>query len=167
MITLLTDRQISQKITRLAIEMVEQNWQETGILLAGINNNGMRFARLLSEAIRGYAPELSVELVNIRLNPANPLEGPATVDCEPSHLQGRTIILIDDVANTGRTLFYAFKPLLEVLPSKLQIAVLVDRKHKTYPVHVDYVGLSLATTLHEHIDVRLDGPEGERCVHLS
>jgi pyrimidine operon attenuation protein/uracil phosphoribosyltransferase len=167
MVPLLNNRQISQKITRLAIEMVEQNWQASSILLVGINNNGMRFAELLAEGIQLYAPDIRVELAHIRLNPANPLEGPATMDREPGALHGRTIILVDDVANTGRTLFYAFQPLWQVMPAKLQIAVLVDRKHKAYPVHVDYVGLSLATTLHEHIDVQLRPTESERCVYLT
>jgi pyrimidine operon attenuation protein/uracil phosphoribosyltransferase len=72
-----------------------------------------------------------------------------------SELEGKTIVVVDDVGNTGRTLFYACKPLLEVLPHKVEMAVLVDRKHKSFPVKVDYVGLSLATTLREHIDVQL------------
>ena len=59
------------------------------------------------------------------------------------------------MANTGRTIFYAIKPFLDVLPGKVEVAVLVDRKHKSFPVKVDYMGLSLATTLQENISVNL------------
>ena len=74
-------------------------------------------------------------------------------------LRDKVIIVVDDVANTGRTIFYAIKPLLNVLPRKVEVAVLVDRKHKSFPVHVDYVGMSLNTTLQENIDVHIDSPE--------
>ncbi|MFZ1579958.1 MAG: phosphoribosyltransferase family protein, partial [Saprospiraceae bacterium] len=63
--------------------------------------------------------------------------------------------IVDDVANTGRTIFYAFKVFMDVLPKKIEIAVLVDRKHKRFPTKVDYVGLSLATTVQEHIKADL------------
>jgi pyrimidine operon attenuation protein/uracil phosphoribosyltransferase len=73
-----------------------------------------------------------------------------------TELQGKAIIVVDDVANTGRTLFYAIKPLLDILPKKIETAVLVDRKHKAFPIAITYYGLSLATTLQEHIDVKLE-----------
>ncbi|MBL7781855.1 MAG: phosphoribosyltransferase, partial [Saprospiraceae bacterium] len=69
--------------------------------------------------------------------------------------RNKSIILVDDVANTGRTIFYAVQPLLAVVPRKVEVAVLVDRKHKSFPIKADYVGLSLATTLLENIDVRI------------
>ena len=81
-------------------------------------------------------------------------------------LKSKVLIIVDDVANTGRTIFYAFQPLLALLPSKLQVAVLVDRKHKSFPIEVDYVGLSLATTMKENIVVKLTGDEGME-VHLN
>ena len=74
---------------------------------------------------------------------------------EVGALRGKTIVVVDDVANTGRTLFYATKPLMEVVPAKVQMAVLVDRMHKSFPVHVDFVGMSLATTIQDHIEVEL------------
>ncbi|MEL6989936.1 MAG: phosphoribosyltransferase family protein, partial [Bacteroidota bacterium] len=73
---------------------------------------------------------------------------------------------VDDVANTGRTIFYAFKPLFEILPKKIEVAVLVDRKHKSFPIKVDYVGLSLATTIQENIDVQILNTE-DKAVYLK
>jgi pyrimidine operon attenuation protein/uracil phosphoribosyltransferase len=69
------------------------------------------------------------------------------------------IILIDDVASSGKTMLYALKPFLEMQPKKIETLVLVERTHKTFPVKVDYVGLSVATTLQEHIYVEVT--EGE------
>ena len=79
---------------------------------------------------------------------------------------GKVIIIVDDVANTGRTIFYAMKPLFNILPKEVEVAVLVDRKHKSFPILVDYVGLSLATTMKESIDVQILSVE-EKAVYLS
>lgn len=166
MAKILTDRQIGQKTRRLAIQIAEQNWEAPEIILAGINRNGFHFAQLIRAELQAYLPSLHCALAHFQLNPANPLDKEVTCDLPLDSFHDKIVVLVDDVANTGRTLFYAFKPLLGVLPSKVQIAVMVDRKHKTFPVHVDYVGLSLATTFNEHIHVILDTP-GERCVILD
>lgn len=156
---ILDDRQVRQKIRRLAYEMLERHDGNSGLILAGINNNGMTFARLIHDELQAFG-QPGLRMTNIRLNPANPLAGPVRFDLASAELEGQVVILTDDVANTGRTLFYAFQPLMQVLPAKVEVAVLVDRKHKHFPVHVDYCGLSLATTLLEHIDVTLSGPDG-------
>jgi pyrimidine operon attenuation protein/uracil phosphoribosyltransferase len=65
--------------------------------------------------------------------------------------------LIDDVANSGKTLSFALKPFLEYQPKKIQTLVLVERSHKAFPVQPDYVGLSVATTIQEHIYVEVEG----------
>jgi len=72
---------------------------------------------------------------------------------------GKTIILIDDVANSGRTMLYALKPLLDQHPKKIQTLALVERTHKSFPVDVDYVGLSVSTTTDEHIEVEVENGE--------
>ena len=74
-------------------------------------------------------------------------------------------IIVDDVANTGRTIFYAFKPLLEVLPKKVEVAVLINREHKSFPIKVDYQGLSLATTVQENIEVNIKGKKQEALIY--
>ncbi len=166
MVKILNDRQIAQKIQRLAIEITEENWEAKELYLLGINNNGLHFASILRDAVLAYHPEFDIRMFSLRLNPADPLEGPATCDAPVESFIDKTVIVVDDVANTGRTLFYAFKPLMEVMPAKVQIAVLVERHHKTFPVHVDYVGIRLATTLHEHIQVDLK-KTGKRAVNLD
>lgn len=162
---ILDQAQIEQKIKRLAIEIVEHNYQEPQLILAGVNNNGMGFAKLLLQALQEITGQ-EIVLTHIRINPAAPISQEIVLDMPTESLKGKAIILIDDVANTGRTIFYAARPLMETLPKKIEVAVLVDRTHKAFPIRVDYVGLSLATTLREHIEVRILG-EGEQGVYLN
>lgn len=156
---LLDDIVIARKIKRIAIQILEQNYNEEEIVLAGINNNGSAFAKLLFDEI-SLKSKQKITLTKIRLNPSNPLNHPVEIDLPIDYFTNKNIVIIDDVANTGRTIFYAMKPLLEILPKKIEVAVLVDRKHKSFPILVDYVGLSLATTLQENIDVKLNDKNG-------
>jgi len=157
---ILDDRQIRRKIKRLAIEILENNFGESELILAGLNNNGVGFAELLLSELLLIAPEsLSITLTRIRLNPANPVEYEPYIEMPAESLRNRVIIIVDDVANTGRTIFYAVQPLLKVIPRRVEVAVLVDRKHKSFPVKADYVGLSLFTTLKDDIEVSIKGVE--------
>lgn len=151
---ILDDRQIRQKIRRLAIEIMENNYEEPEIILAGINNLGMAFAQLLHTELVAISDQ-KITLTQLRINPADPLSSEIKLELPIPYLQDKTIIVVDDVANTGRTIFYACKPILNTLPKKVEVAVMVDRTHKSFPVKVDYYGLSLATTLLENIDVQM------------
>ena len=157
---LLDERQIRQKIKRLAIQILENNFGEEEIILAGINNNGMGFAKMIHKQLKKIS-SIKFTLTRIKLSPANPLSTEVTIGLPLEQLENKVIIIVDDVANTGRTIFYAIKPLLNILPKKIEVAVLVDRQHKSFPVKVDYMGLSLATTLHENIDVQILDVENE------
>ncbi|HND89538.1 MAG TPA: phosphoribosyltransferase family protein [Saprospiraceae bacterium] len=163
---ILSDRPIRQKIRRIAIEILERNFGEREIILAGLNNNGLGFAQLLlAELLPIAPPDTDITLTRIRLNPANPVEYAPYIEMPTETLRDKTIILVDDVANTGRTIFYAVQPLLQAVPKRVEVAVLVDRKHKSFPIKADYVGLSLATTLLEDIEVKIRDTE-EMSVHL-
>jgi len=151
---ILDSKQIQQKINRIAIQILERNFAEKEIILAGINNNGMGFAKLLAKKLNGRS-DISITLCQIKLNPAKPTSEDITLDLDEKALKKKVCIIVDDVANTGRTIFYAFKPFLEIVAKKVEVAVLVDRKHKSFPVKPDYVGLSLATTAKENIDVNI------------
>ena len=162
---ILTKTQIKQKIERLAFEILENNFEEEQLTLAGINNKGSAFAELLRDALVKIT-KIPVRLIQIRLNPAKPLQDPVQIDVPVEQLKGTAIILVDDVANTGRTIFYAVKPLMNIVPRKVEVAVLIDRKHKSFPIAVDYVGLSLATTIQENIDVQIRDTK-DWAVHLN
>ncbi|MEZ4918432.1 MAG: phosphoribosyltransferase family protein [Saprospiraceae bacterium] len=164
---LLDDRQIKQKIKRLAIQILERNFGSPEIILAGLNNNGLVFAELLLEQLNQLRiDDTRITLTNIRLNPANPIEYAPELALPLESVKGKPVIVVDDVANTGRTAFYAISPFLKVLPAKVEVAVLVDRTHKSFPIKADYVGLALATTMKDNIRVEIRNKE-DMAVYLE
>ena len=163
---ILSKKQIQQKVARLAIQILEHNYQEKELVFVGINDNGSFFAKMLQKELQTIS-KINIHLTKININPAQPLEEAVSIDMSLKDLMDKVLIVIDDVSNTGRTIFYAFKPLLEVLPKKVEVAVLVDRTHKSFPVEVNYFGLSLATTLLENIDVRIQEEAEEFGVYLT
>lgn len=156
--------QIKQKIKRLAYEIMEANYDENSVVLAGINNNGLGFAKMLKKQLEKIS-DVEIILKQIRLNPAAPVDDVVHIDVEKAELEGKTIIVIDDVANTGRTMFYAMKVFMDVVPKRVETAVLINRQHKLFPIEINYFGLSLATTMKEDIQVNLK-KVSEMAVHI-
>lgn len=150
------DKESTQrKLQRLAFEIVERNHDEQQIFFAGIRQSGLTVATKLAEMVMAIS-NIHVELVEVTLDKKYPVE--VLLNREIG-FNNQSVLLIDDVANSGKTLLYALKPFLEYQPRKIQTLVLVERTHKTFPVMADYVGLSIATTLEEHIYVELKGDE--------
>ena len=160
-LALLDHRQIGAKVTRLAMEVLERNTDERELYILGINRRGMELARRLTEELRGLS-EAPLHLWNLIISPADPLGSGPVLDHDVNELTGKPVLLIDDVANTGRTLFYALGILQTVLPSKIEVGVLVDRRHKSWPIYVTYSGMVLSTTLGDNILV--DFGETDRAV---
>ncbi len=158
----LNHRQIKQKITRMAYEIYERNVAEQEILLAGITGMGYLLAGYLADELRKIAP-IKVTVVEILLDKQDGYRGQVELSDTPQ-LEGRAVLIVDDVLNTGRTLVYALKPFLHIPIKKMEVAVLVNRSHKLFPVAPDYTGLELATTLNEHISVDLSSDQ--HSVHL-
>ncbi|WP_118972756.1 phosphoribosyltransferase family protein [Taibaiella koreensis] len=152
-IAILTAAQIEQKLRRMAFEIWEQNSGEQEIYLIGIQAVGAAVAAKIAELLQEISP-LKVHLSSLEINKKHPLDNEIVIAAGP--LQDKAVILIDDVANSGKTLLYALKPLLAFEPKKIQVAVLVDRKHKNFPVTPDIIGHSVATTLQEHIIVNYE-----------
>lgn len=141
-----------RKLQRMAYEIAERNTGVSSLVLAGVHENGMHIAVLLQGMLTaiGLRP---ADMVGIQLDKRHPVEVTLSKDIP---IDGQTIILVDDVANSGKTLLYALKPFLHKHPAGIQTLVLVDRSHKAFPVQPDYVGLSLSTTLQEHIFVEVE-----------
>lgn len=154
-IKILTGEEILQKTRRIAYQIVEDNYDESELILIGIKPNGFEYAGQLKKEIEAI-DGIKVVLLELTLNKAKPLQDAITLDLGKKTLNDKTIIVVDDVANTGKTLYYALKPIMEFSPKKVQAAVLVDRQHKLFPVSPDFVGLSLSTTMQEHILVEFD-----------
>jgi|688.fasta_scaffold99622_1 pyrimidine operon attenuation protein/uracil phosphoribosyltransferase len=146
---LLNAQQAATKITRLAYEIYENTIHSQQLVLAGIEKNGLAIAKLLQIEI-SKIHDIEIQVIQISINKHQPTQ--CEIDMNFS-LENAEIIVVDDVANSGRTLLYGLQPFLKAMPSRIQIAVLVDRKHKQFPVTPDYVGVQLSTTLQEHIEV--------------
>lgn len=144
---------VARKLQRIAYEIVENNLDEQHIILAGIRDNGCAIARHIQQLLQSIS-KISTELIDISLDKKTP--GEITLS-QNMDFTDKVIIVVDDVANSGKTMLYAIKPFLAYLPKKIQTLALVERTHKTYPINTDYVGLSVATTLQEHIFVEVEG----------
>ena len=149
-VQLLDAVQITQKLQRIAFQIMEENFDEKEITLVGIKEGGYVMAKKLQQVLKKNSTFMC-NLASIQIDKKNPLQSELSVS--EKDFSKKVIVIVDDVANTGRTLFYAMSPFRDSLPSKIQLAVLVDRQHKTFPVSPDYVGMSLATTMKEHIHV--------------
>lgn len=152
---ILNKAQIVQKIRRIAFQIYENNLEEQEIFFAGIRGSGYRLAQMLQKEFAAITDIPSV-LIRVVLDKARPIQSEVELDIEVPSLTNKTVIIVDDVLYTGRTLSYSLKPFLNVRIKKLQTVVMVDRKYKKFPISADYVGYSLSTTLQEHVDVFLD-----------
>lgn len=153
--TLILDaRQVQQKIKRMAFEIFEHNFKEKGIVIAGIDGQGYILAKLLLKEVKNISP-LEIKLVKVTLDKLSPLQSEVTLDCHLKELKKKCIILVDDVLNTGRTFAYGMKPFLTIEVKKIETAVLVNRSHTLFPIYPQYTGYELATTIKDHVEVRL------------
>ena len=148
---ILTEEVALKKLKRIALEVAERNFNEKELLLIGIKENGIVIAQIISKLMKADFTG-SITVVALSMNKKKPTSITIEKDID---VDGKTILLIDDVANSGRTMLYALKPLLEKHPKKIQTLALVERTHKNFPVDLDYIGLSISTTLNEHITIEV------------
>lgn len=141
-----------KKLRRMALQVVENNSEEKLLILAGVRESGSIVAKNIQKLIAEISP-IPTELISISLDKKKP--GAVTLSKEIDFNE-KVVIVIDDVANSGKTLLYALKPFLGFYPKKIQTLVLIERSHNSFPVRPDYVGISIATTLQEHIYVEVD-----------
>tara|TARA_B110001454_G_C12561685_1_gene367955 strand:+ start:82 stop:585 length:504 start_codon:yes stop_codon:yes gene_type:complete len=148
---ILNQVQISQKIRRIAYQIYETNSSEEEIILAGIVGNGFIFAEKLMEVLNEISP-LNVILCKVNIDKKNPLNI-ITTSLDVEEYRNKSLVLVDDVLSSGTTLIYGIKHFLNVPLKKFKTAVLVNRNHKKYPVKADFKGISLSTSVKEHIQV--------------
>ncbi len=154
-VLLLDKERISYKLQRMAYEVWEHNSGEKEIVLIGIAKGGKILADNLSAILKKISP-LKVVSISIDINKKKPLNNAIEFN---EDLTGRAVILVDDVVNSGKTMIYSLHSILSYDIKKLMVAVLVDRKHKSFPIASDIVGHTVATTLQEHIEVETEGNE--------
>ena len=144
-----------KKLKRLALEIIENNLDEKELILAGIRGSGTIVAACIQKNIEALSA-IKTNLISITLDKKLPEN---VLLSEKKDFKDKVVILIDDVANSGRTMLYALKPFLEFHPKKIQTLIMVERSHKQFPIAVDYVGLSISSTLQEHIYLEVNDHE--------
>jgi len=154
-VLILDTNEINQKTKRIAYQLLEQNDSAKELVLIGIQPNGFKYAQQLEKEIISI-DGVKVTLLSLSMDKHAPNGGEVILENGKLSLDNKTVILVDDVANTGKTLYHALKPIMNFTPAKVQAVALVDRQHKLFPVSPDIVGLSLSTTLQEHIAVEYD-----------
>lgn len=150
-VKILNTLQIQQKINRIAFEIYENNYSEKEIIIVGIEGNGYKFAGVLVAKLKEIS-KLKITYSKLIINKQNPWDNKAILDLDLNKVSNKTIILVDDVLNSGKTLMYAVRLFLNQPLKKLNTVILVDRSHTNFPVKADYVGLRLSTTLQNHIE---------------
>ena len=144
-----------KKLRRMALEVAERNHEAKEIILIGIKENGIFIAKKIKDYLQDVFTG-NIILMELWLDKKNPREIKLSSQTD---FNNKTVLLIDDVANSGRTMLYALKPLLQQIPQQIQTLALVERTHKKFPIAVDYVGLSVSTTLMENIIVDVENGE--------
>jgi pyrimidine operon attenuation protein/uracil phosphoribosyltransferase len=144
-----------KKLRRMALEVAERNHETKEIILIGIKENGIFIAKKIKDYLQDVFSG-NIILMDLWLDKKNPGEIKLSSSID---FNNKSVLLIDDVANSGRTMLYALKPLLQQLPQQIQTLALVERTHKKFPIAVDYIGLSVSTTLMENIIVDVENGE--------
>ena len=149
---ILSHQQIQHKIRRIAYQIYEANVEEKKLIIAGIDGGGLQFAKKIQSVLKKIT-KAEVILCKVMMNKRNPLESGVTTSLSEAAYKNSSVVLVDDVLNSGTTLIYGVHHFLRTPLKQLKTAVLVNRNHKKYPVKADYKGISLSTSLQEHIHV--------------
>ena len=141
---------------RIALEIAEELYGDADeLIIIGIAGSGMVIAEKIYKLLSTLLT-IPVQIISCSLNKKNP---DVISYSEEIDFTNKNVLLVDDVTNSGRTLLYALKPLLQFQPKRIQTVSLVERMHKSYPLKIDFIGLSIATTLQDHIQVEVEGDE--------
>jgi pyrimidine operon attenuation protein/uracil phosphoribosyltransferase len=160
---ILDNSQIKRKIKRISLQIIESNINEKEIILAGVEKNGFLLAKELNKEINNLS-DLNTIVCNIKIDKKNPINS-TSISVDLSSFQSKSIVVIDDVLNSGSTLMYAVKYFLETDLKQLKTAVLVDRNHKKFPIKADFKGVSLSTSLQNHVNVVFNEDSIEAFLH--
>ena len=148
---ILNAKEVEQKIKRISHQILEEYHLEQKITIAGISKNGFLLAKKICKEIQAHS-NIEIELAEIIINKNKPLS--EEIVHQPNiNLTDQTVILMDDVLNSGKTLMYAASHIIDHNIKRMNTVVLIDRRHRKFPIKADWVGLTLSTTLQEHITV--------------
>ena len=161
---ILDNESVNKKIDRITHQIIEENFNEKELIIIGISKNGFLLAEKITKLLNQLNKSLKVELTELHINKNNPLKD--SIEIKPNlSCENKKVILIDDVLNSGRTLMHAAAYVINLGIKKMNTIVLVDRRHRLFPIKADWVGLTLSTTIQEHI--RVDFKKGNILVYLE
>ena len=171
--TVLEGAEISRALTRISHEIIEANKGADDLVLVGIPTRGVMLARRIAETIdriEGVAVpvgQLDVTLYRDDLA-KNPTRAPQPTEMPTQSIDGATVVLVDDVLYSGRTVRAALDALNDHgRPRAVRLAALIDRGHRELPIRADYIGKNLPSAKHERISVRLAEFDGEDAVTIA
>ncbi len=150
---ILEHQEIQFKIRRIAYQIYETFSDEDRIVVAGIEGGGSVFAGRLADILEEIT-QAEIVRAKIFMDKEDPISSPIRTDVTEEVYRNRCVVVVDVVLNSGTTLMYGVAHFLKTPLKKLKTAVLVNRNHKRYPVKADYKGISLSTSLNEHVRVR-------------
>ena len=161
---ILSTERLHQKLNRIAHEVHENHFDNKELIIVGIADRGYVLAKLLTKILKKIS-DLDILLYELKVDKKGMLKEINNQELEKAQLSGKVVLIVDDVLNSGKTLAYAVKHILDYPVKRLCTVVMVNRRHRLYPIRADYVGLTLATTIKEHITVDLE--KGKEVVYLS
>ena len=153
--SILSHNEINHKIKRIAYQIYECNVNEEEVIIAGIGENGYIFAKKIKSSLEKIS-DINPVLCQVKIDKKNPQKEIKTTISEEEYIN-KSVVLVDDVLNSGTTLIYSVKHFLNVPLKQFKTAVLINRNHKKYPVKADFKGISLSTSLNHHVEVILKG----------
>ncbi len=161
---ILAHKQITHIIKRMAYQVYEDNISEEELIVAGVRGEGFILAQLIADELEKIS-DLNIELLAIEIDKKNPIEKDIVLNPKRNaeDLHQKSVVVIDDVLNSGSTLLFSLQPFLKQPMRQIKTAVLVNRNHKKYPVKADFKGISLSTSSHENVRVSL-APEAFQVV---
>ena len=152
---ILNNDDVQKKITRISYQIIEDYYLEKEVIIVGLSTRGFLFADFIFKKLKNINSEINFKLVELKLDKNN--LNKANISTSPVlDLKDKTVILVDDVLNSGKTLIHAASFLVSNGVKKLNTSVLIDRRHRSFPIKANWVGLTLSTTFQEHISVEFE-----------
>ena len=151
---ILNNNDVDKKLARIAFQIIEEYYSEKELLIVGVSKNGFLLAERIIPLLKNDLFKAKIELIELKIDKKNPLKKAISLDSNVS-FDNKKVVLVDDVLNSGKTLMHAASYLISQNINKMNTVVLVDRRHRNFPIKADWVGLTLSTTIQEHINVEI------------
>lgn len=152
--TILNNDDVEKKIARIAFQIIEEYYEDKELLIVGVSKNGFLLAEKIAKLVQRDLSKSKINLMELSINKRKPLKENVTISPNQS-FGNKKVILVDDVLNSGKTLMHAASYIVSKDIKKMNTVVLVDRRHRNFPIKADWVGLTLSTTIQEHINVEI------------